>query len=65
MVLYRPATRGGAIGQLPPQKFLKPMYLLGTSTSYIILPNPRKYQLVAALVGTLCNVGRVAFLYRF
>jgi len=41
------------------------MYLLGTSTSYIILPNPRKYQLVAALVGTLCNVGRVAFLYRF
>jgi len=27
------------------------MYLVGTSTSHIILPPPRKYQLVATLVS--------------
>jgi len=29
------------------------MYLLGAATSYIILPPPRKYQFVAALVGRI------------
>jgi len=41
--LIRLATRGGAIGQLPPpsRNFHKPMYLLGAATSYIILPPPK------------------------
>jgi len=39
----RPATRGGAIGQLPPPRnFHKRMCLLGATRSYIILPPPPK-----------------------
>jgi len=44
------------------------MYLLGAATSYIILPPPRKYQLVAALATTLqpsrnLHVGDVVLMY--
>jgi len=46
-----PQPEGWQSGNLPPPRnFHKRMYLLGAATSYIILPPPRKYQLVAALV---------------
>ena len=40
---------GGQSSNCLPRNFLKGMYLLGTATSYIILPPPRKYHLVTAL----------------
>jgi len=50
MFRNRPATRGGGNREIASlRNFHKRMYLLGAATSYIILPNPRKYQLVTAL----------------
>jgi len=44
------------------RNFHKRMYLLGTATSYIILPPPRKYQLVAALRTAIHNWTETCFL---